>query len=193
MFIHQWYARPYMTPTRVHASHPLAILLTATVLALVLHSSPARAQAAQPPAQPAQPAQPAPPSTVPVPSFVPIGESYRFEVSVDAWSTLPSTVMYSDTETITPTGSTTSTTITGTDINFRQQLGLPAQKWFPSFHVVIRPQPRHKIRFDFFPLYYKQSATLSAPINFNGQTYLAGQNVDSTLYWNEWQLAYEYD
>lgn len=188
-----------MTPTRVHSSHPLAIVLTATVLALVLHASPTRAQAAQPPAQPPQPAQTAaPPSTVPVPSFVPIGESYRFEVSVDGWSTLPSTMMYSDTETITTTAATATTaavttTVTGTDINFRQQLGLPVQKWFPAFHVVIRPQPRHKIRFDFYPLYYKQSATLSTPINFNGQTYLAGQNVDSTLYWNEWQLGYEYD
>jgi hypothetical protein len=179
-----------MTPTRLNSFHPLWIPLTATILALVLYSSPARAQAAQPPAQPAQPT---PPSSEPVPSFVPVGETYRFEVSVDAWSTLPSTVRYSDTETVTPSGSTTGTTVTGTDIDFRQQLGLPAQKWVPAFHVVIQPQPRHKIRFDFYPLYYKQSATLSSTINFNGQTYLAGQTVASSLYWNEWQLGYEYD
>ena len=128
-----------------------------------------------------------------MPSFVPIGETYHFEVSVDGWSTLPSTVKYSDTETITPTGSTTPTTVVGTNIDFRQQLGLAAQAWFPAFHVVIQPQPKHKIRADYYPLHYKQSATLSAPINFNGQTYLAGQNVASTLDWNEWQFGYEYD
>src|SRR2546426_4937535 len=108
MFIHRWYARRYMTPTRVNSFHPFSIL-TATVLALVLYSSPARAQAAQPPAQPATPAQPAAPSTVPVPSFVPLAEGYRFEVSVDAWSTLPSTMTYSDTETITTTAATSTT------------------------------------------------------------------------------------
>jgi hypothetical protein len=160
-------------------------------LALLMMSSPARGQAAQPPAQPATP------SSEPVPSFVPIGENYHFEVSVEGWSTLPSTTMYSDTETITttPASGTTpavTTTVTGTNIDLKQQLGLHNQ-WFPAFHVVIRPQPKHKIRFDFYPLYYKESATLSAPINFNGQTYLAGQTVASSLYWNEWQLGYEYD
>jgi hypothetical protein len=188
MFIHRWYARRYMTPTRPNSLRSLFILPTTTVLALVLHSSPARAQAAQPPAQPAQPA---PPSSVPVPSFVPIGETYRFEVSVEGWSTLPSTMMYSDTETV--TSGSTSTIVTGTDINFKEQLGLPTQKWAPAFHVVIRPQPKHKIRVDYYPLHYKESATLFASINFSGQTYLAGQTVASTLKWDEWQFGYEYD
>jgi len=154
-------------------------------------SSPAQAQPVPPPAQPAPPpAQPTPPSTVAVPSFVPIGETYRFEVAVDGWSTLPSTMMYSDTETVTSGG--TSTIVPGTNIDFKQQLGLHNQ-WFPAFHVVIRPQQKQKIRFDFFPLYYKESATLPVPVTFNGQSYLAGQTVASTLYWNEWQFGYEYD
>jgi len=151
---------------------------------------------AQPPTPTPAPAQPAP-SPVPVPSFVPLAEGYRFEVSVDAWSTLPSTVTFSDTETITTTAATSTTaavttTVTGTKIDFRQQLGLHNQ-WFPAFHVVIRPQEKQKIRFDFYPLYYKQSATLSSAINFNGQTFAAGDAVSSSLYWNEWELSYEYD
>jgi len=176
----------------------LITLSTAIACALLIMSSPAQAQPPTP-TQPSQPpAQPAtPPSIVPVPSFVPIGETYRFEVSVDAWSTLPSTMMFSDTETITTTAATSTTaavttTITGTNIDFRQTLGLHNQ-WFPAFHVVIRPQQKQKIRFSFFPLYYKQSATLPATINFGGQTYLAGETVSSSLYWNEWQLGYEYD
>jgi hypothetical protein len=167
-------------------------LSAAVVLALLMTSSPARAQSAQPPAQPATP-----PSTEPVPSFVPIGETYHFEVSVAGWSSLPYTMMYSDTETVTTTAATATapavtTTVTGTNIDFKQQLGLHNQ-WFPEVHLVIRPQTKHKIRFDFYPLYYKQSATLAAPLNFDGQTYLAGQTVTSSLYWNEWQIGYEYD
>src|SRR5580765_6201816 len=109
----QWYARLYMTPNRSRFLHPL-YALPAAVLAAVLHSSPVRAQAAQPPAQPATP----PPATVPVPTIEPIGENYRFEVFVAGWSTLPSKMFYSDTETVTPSGSTTSTTVTGTNIDF---------------------------------------------------------------------------
>ena len=106
-------------------------------------------------------------------------------------------MMYSDTETITTTAATSTTaavttTVTGTNTDFRQQLGLHNQ-WFPAFHVVIRPQEKQKIRFDFYPLYYKQSATLSSAINFNGQTFAAGDAVTSSLYWNEWELSYEYD
>jgi hypothetical protein len=181
--------------------HPLSALFTlfvAVALAISMTSSSAEAQVPQqpPPTPPAQPAQPAP-STEPVPSFVPIGETFHFEVSVDGWSTLPSTMKYSDTETITTTAATgttsaVTTTVVGTNIDFKQQLGLHNQ-WFPAFHVVIRPQEKQKIRFDFFPLYYKQSATVPATVNFNGQTYLAGQIVTSSLYWNEWQLGYEYD
>jgi hypothetical protein len=172
-------------------------LSTSIVFALLMMSSPALAQppTPAPPAQP--PAQPTPASTEPVPSFVPLAESYHFEVSVDAWSTLPSTMMFSDTETITTTAATTTTaavttTVTGTNIDFRQQLGLHNQ-WFPAFHVVIKPREKQKILFSFYPLYYKQTATLSAPINFNGQTFAAGDVVSSSLYWNEWQLGYEYD
>src|SRR5215468_167397 len=102
----------------------LFTLSTAIVCALLTLSSPAQAQPPTP-TQPGQPpAQPAtPPSIIPVPSFVPIGETYRFEVSVDAWSTLPSTMMFSDTETITTTAATSTTpavttTITGTNIDF---------------------------------------------------------------------------
>lgn len=174
-----------MRPNPLCSPARLFTFFASFACALLLMSSLARAQAAQPPAQPA------PPPSIPVPSFVPIGETYRFEISVEGWSTLPSTMMYSDTETV--TSGTTSTTVVGTDINFKEQLGLPTQTWVPAFHVVFRPQPKHKIRADYYPLRYKESATLFAPINFNGQTYLTGQTVASTLDWNEWQFGYEYD
>jgi hypothetical protein len=178
--------------------NPLSALFKQSLsfaFALLMTSSLAQAQPPTP--TPAPPAQPAAPSPVPVPSFVPLAEGYRFEVSVDAWSTLPSNMTFSDTETITTTAATSTaaavtTTVTGTNIDFKQQLGLHNQ-WFPAFHVVIRPQEKQKIRFNFYPLYYKQSATLPSSINFNGQTFAAGDAVSSSLYWNEWELSYEYD
>src|SRR5262249_386334 len=118
---------------RLNPLRALFTLSTVVVLALLMLSSPVRAQQPPPhPAPPAQPAQPALPAAEPVPSFVPIGETYHFEVSVDAWSTLPSTMKYSDTETV--TSGTTTTTVVGTNINFKEQLGLHNQ-WFPAFHV----------------------------------------------------------
>jgi hypothetical protein len=168
----------------------LICLFSAASLGVLLLPSPARAQVtpAPTPTPPAQPAAaPAAPAVEP-----PIGENYRFEVSAGIWPTMPSTMLYSDTESVTPSGSTTATTVTGTNIDFKQQLGLKNQT-FAEFHLVIRPMPKHKIHLDFVPLYYKQSATLATALNFNGQSYLAGETVSSSLYWNSWQLAYEYD
>jgi hypothetical protein len=106
---------------------------------------------------------------------------------------MPSTVQYSDTEVVTTTGTNpTSTTVTGTVIDFKQELGLHDQR-FPEFHLVGRPAPKHKIRADYIPLYYQQSATLASALKFNGQTYLATQTVTSSLRWDAWQAGYEYD
>jgi hypothetical protein len=156
-------------------------------LGLVLLSAPAHAQAPQTP-----PPAPAPTPAVPA-AELPIGERYRIEISVGLWATMPSTVQYSDTEVVTTTGTTpTSTTVTGTVIDFQQQLGLHDQR-FLEFHLVARPAPKHKIRADYIPLYYQQSATLASALKFNGQTYLATQTVTSSLRWDAWQAGYEYD
>ncbi|HVZ19578.1 MAG TPA: hypothetical protein VG871_00870, partial [Vicinamibacterales bacterium] len=121
-------------------------------------------------------------------------EAYHVELQVGAFASMPSTVMYSDTESITTTsGSTTTTTVVnGTNIDFKKQLGLKNQV-FPEFHLTVRLVPKQKLRGDYIPLFYKQTATLGADVMFNGQTYLAGQTVESTLHWNEWKVAYEFD
>src|SRR5882724_1093338 len=116
----------------------LICLFSAASLGVLLLPSPVRAQAtpAPPPTPPAQPAAaPAAPAVEP-----PIGENYKFEVSAGVWPTMPSTMLYSDTESVTPSGSTTATTVTGTNIDFKQQLGLNNQM-FAEFHLVIRPMP----------------------------------------------------
>jgi hypothetical protein len=157
-------------------------------LGLALLSAPVRAQSTQTPAPAPAPTQaPAEPASEPL-----IGENYRVELSAGVWATMPSTVQYSDTETITTGTPATSTTVNGTIIDFKGRLGLHDQR-FPEFHLVVRPARKHKIRADYIPLYYKQSATLTAALDFDGQSYLAGQTVASTLHWDAWQLGYEYD
>ncbi|HUK34242.1 MAG TPA: hypothetical protein VLV86_10045 [Vicinamibacterales bacterium] len=150
------------------------------------------AQAAPDPA--AQAAQ-APPGGPIAPVVAIVGEDYRVEFSAGAWVTRPSTVNYSDTETITSTSGTvaTTTTLNGSLVDFRSLLGLSYQT-FPEGHLTVKIAPKQKLRGEYIPLLYKQTVeSLPATIYFNGQTYAAGQTVESTYHWNEWKLIYEYD
>ena len=119
-----------------------------------------------------------------------VGEKYHVELSVGAWFTMPSTALFSDTEVV--TSGTTTTTVNGTIIDFKKQLGLNNQM-FPDAHLAVRLAPKHKLRGEFIPINYKQSATLAANIITSGQTYLFGQAVQSALHWNEWNVGYEFD
>jgi hypothetical protein len=150
---------------------------TAASLGLVLLSASVGAQST--PAPPAgvqsTPAEPPALETA-------FGENYHVEFAAGLWATMPSTVQYSDTE----------NSLAGTDIDFKQQLGLHNQQ-FAEFHLVVQPIPKHKLRAEYIPLNYQQAATLKTNLTFNGQSYLAGQAVSSTLRWNAWRAAYEYD
>ena len=150
---------------------------------LGLTAARADAQTALTPASaPAQANSPTEPSEA-------VGEKYHVELSVGAWFTMPSTTLFSDSETVT-SGSTT-TTVNGTNIDFKQ-LGLN-NKTFPDAHLTIRLAPKHKLRGEFIPIKYKQSTTLTSDVVTSGQTYLAGQAVQSELRWSEWNLGYEFD
>ena len=141
-------------------------LYPVAMLGFVLLSAPAGAQST-----------PAPLTSEPA-----IGEDYRIEVAAGVWATVPSTVQYSDTE----------NGLTGTNIDFKQQLGLSNQR-FPEFHLVVRATAKHKFRAELIPLNYQQTTTLTTNLNYGGQPFLAGQAVSSTLQWNAWRGVYEYD
>ena len=168
------------------------ILYSAFALGLALSPARALAQAAAPPAQtpPATPARAEP--VAPIVAI--IGEEYRAELQVGAWVTMPSTVLFSDTESRSATvnGVTTTTVVNGTSVDFKGNLGLK-NKVFPEAHLTIRLAPKHKLRGEYIPIYYKQTAVIGTDFKFNGQTYLAGQTVESTLRWNEFHVAYEFD
>jgi len=108
------------------------------------------------------------------------GETYRVEGAVGLWA--PSTAMSISSE---------SLGIIGSNIDFRNDLGLQNQR-FPEFHFELRGG-KHKFRFQAIPIRFNQSATLTRDIVFNGQRYRVGLPVTSALDWNGYRLGYEYD
>jgi hypothetical protein len=107
-------------------------------------------------------------------------EQYHIEGGVDYW--FPGATI---------TLSSTSLGIAGSVIDFKNDLGLTDQK-FPAFQVQLKAG-RNKLRFQYIPIDYSQSATLTRQIVFNGQRYDIGLPVSSTLDWKAYRFGYEFD
>ena len=82
--------------------------------------------------------------------------------------------------------------IVGTTIDFRNDLGLTDQR-FPALSLVLRPAKSHKLRFQYIPIDYTQSATPHRDIIFNGQRFSVSLPVNSEVKWNAYRFGYEFD
>jgi hypothetical protein len=111
----------------------------------------------------------------------PTGERYRIEGTADLWFPAADILLASE-----------SLGIPGTPIDFKTDLGLTDQL-FPMLQVLYRPARMHKLRFQYIPISYTQSAVVTQDIIFNGQRYTAGLPVTSTLDWKAYRFAYELD
>lgn len=109
------------------------------------------------------------------------GEIYRIEFSGGIW--FPTADI---------TISNTALGHVGTDINFKSDLGLK-DKDFPDFDLVFRAARKHKLRVQFIPIKYTQSAIPTRSLVFNGSTYPAGVPITSELNWKAYRFSYEYD
>ncbi len=109
------------------------------------------------------------------------GERYHIEASAGFW--FPGADM---------TISSESLGIAGSTIDLKGDLGLTDQH-FNEVHVVARPSKTSKIRFQYIPIQYNQSAILGRDIVFNGQRYAAGLPVSSSIDWKAYRLGYEFD
>lgn len=112
---------------------------------------------------------------------LPTGERFVIEGQIGLWS--PSAEMEIASEGL---------GIVGTIINFKDDLGLEDDS-FPEFHVTLRPARRHKLRFQYIPINFSQSTTLTRTIVFNGQSLPVTALVDSELNWKAYRFAYEFD
>ncbi len=109
------------------------------------------------------------------------GEKYHIEGGADFW--FPTADMVIESEQL---------GIPGSQIDLKRDLGLVDTR-FRALQVQLRPARAHKLRFEYLPVTYTQSATLNQDIVFNGIRYRLGLPVNSTLEWKTYEFAYEFD
>jgi hypothetical protein len=109
------------------------------------------------------------------------GERYHIEGAVGFW--WPSANL---------SISSSQFNIVGTTIDFRNDLGLTDQR-FPELSLVLRPAKAHKLRFQYIPIDYAQSAAPHRTIIFNGQRFDVSLPVNSEVQWKAYRFGYEFD
>src|SRR5262249_2386294 len=109
------------------------------------------------------------------------GESYHIEAGGAFWWAAAGLLV-----------SRSSPRLVGTHIADHNDLGLVDQR-FPALALVLRPSRSSKFRAEYVPIKYEQTASLRRTIVFNGQAYVIGVPVASTLDWKQARFAYEYD
>lgn len=144
--------------------HTLGFRLSGVLLALVVTATPALAQFQRRSLNDA-----------------PLAERYIIEAQGGLWSPGPNMSITSE-----------SLGILGTRIDFVSDLGLKRTR-FREFRATLHPARRHKFRFQYIPLNYRQSSTLVRSLVFNGQRYDLGLPVNSLLDWKAYRFSYEYD
>ena len=109
------------------------------------------------------------------------GETYHIEGGIGYWFPTADIVIASE-----------GLGIPGTSIDFKHDLGLTDQH-FPEMQLTLRPSRSQKLRFQYIPIGYDQSAVVHTAITFNGIRYPVGVPTNSTLDWKAYRFAYEYD
>ena len=112
------------------------------------------------------------------------GETYHIEGAVGLWSPTAEMLVSSQ-------GSGALTGIVGTIIDFKKDFGLQ-DTHFPELHLELKAGA-HKLRFQYIPIKYDQSATITRDIVFNGQRYTVGLPVTTSLDWKAYRVGYEFD
>jgi hypothetical protein len=82
--------------------------------------------------------------------------------------------------------------IPGDVIDFKTDLGLTDQS-FKELNIELRPARRHKLRYQYIPIKFEQSATVTREIVFQGQRFVIGVPVNSGLDWRAHRFGYEFD
>ena len=110
-----------------------------------------------------------------------IGEDYTLEITGGMWDPRPSIVASSE-----------QFGIIGSQIDFGNDLGM-VRKRHPEMRLTFKPGRRHKLRLNWLPIQYSQSAVLERRVVFQGIAFDVGIGVDSALRWDAWRFGYEFD
>jgi hypothetical protein len=109
------------------------------------------------------------------------GETYHVEIGYYFWNPTPEIAITSE-----------ALGIIGSRIDFISDLGIE-QKRFGQLKVVLRPAKKHKFRFEYTPISYQATGTLSRDIIFNGIKYPIALPVNTDFKWNAYRFGYEWD
>jgi hypothetical protein len=109
------------------------------------------------------------------------GETWRVEFGAGLWQPPPDIVV-----------SSVVFGIIGSSIDAQTDLGME-KKWLPAIELTLRPAKKHKFRFAYIPISFSAEAVMKRTIVFNGQAFVVGVPVNSTVDWQAIRIGYEYD
>jgi hypothetical protein len=82
--------------------------------------------------------------------------------------------------------------IPGTSIDLKRDLGVTDQR-VPALSLQLRPARSHHFRFQYLPIEYSATTTISHDLVFNGIRYPTNIPVNSSLDWKTYRFGYQYD
>jgi hypothetical protein len=82
--------------------------------------------------------------------------------------------------------------VIGSRVDFTADLALESAR-FTDFRVVLHPAKKHRIRFQYTPIRFEGSGTLTRDITFAGQVFPFSLPVESFLTWKVLRVGYEWD
>lgn len=110
------------------------------------------------------------------------GENFHVELGAMFWTPTP--------EVLVQTG---ALAITGNNqVDFVNEFNID-NKRFTEFRFLAKAGRKHKIRFNYIPIQYGNTATLTRQISFGGRTYTIGLPATAELEWKMWKIGYEWD
>jgi hypothetical protein len=80
----------------------------------------------------------------------------------------------------------------GTPVNAERDLGLPPRLHQGRVEFMFRMRERHKLRVEYYEADRSASQVLSNDIVFGNQTFLTGQQVQTSINWRSFGLTYTY-
>ena len=108
-------------------------------------------------------------------------EAYAAELSLRWWSPTPMVVI-----------DTGALDIVGGAVDFVEEFGVEKDR-FREMRVTLKPGRKHKIRVDYLPVSYEETAFLVRTIDFGGQMFEVGSGATGVVDWTFWRFGYEYD